>query len=1062
MDIKELISKYKISQVYFCRLTKEIFKEQIINEYKLLPYKNKNKPVIFIGCNYNSDRLLIKNHKSIGIVLWFNEQLNGKKSKSAKNKIFLEEIKNKSNLNNYLITDPTTLQIKSLYENIIEPVEINENQKINIENLTEFKHTDQEYLYDFSIVMAYYNRKEQTLETLKGFEKLYAGKYNFEVIIVDDNSNQENKLNNIINNFTYTINLIEISKEEKGIRSSPIRVFNKGFDNTRSKTIIIQNPECIHIGDILNYVNINMEYDKYISFPCYNSNNYDVNKYIYDNYDKININNIDNLVGEFNEDEKVKNFPRWYQHPTIHNKNFHFCVAISKEYLDILGGFDNLYDDGHCFDDDDLVYKIKEILKLDIDSVTLDNNIGVIHLFHGRSAAVNISGNNDPKINSIFIKYKLNENRFVTIKEHNNIISCPKLFHYYWDDFTKFSYMNLYSLKSSVYYHPDYIHIIWVPINPEKNISWLEFCNKDFNQDKSYKKYIDEIKKINNVRVIYKDITKFIGVNENMSEIHKSDLFRYKIIHRYGGIWSDLDIVYIKSITDIINYDFDTINFLCNNKENRLLYIPIGLLLSKRKSALFQKIFEEALDNYDSTRYQCLGSELLLKIFFRTTGKENAVFLKDYIDEKTNSFDNNKVDIKISENRLIYNSSSGAKNILLDENIYMSLNWSKIEELFIDNIENNNKDINVVGYHWFNGSDKTKEYLIDIQNNYIPKKFNGSIFIEKNKFCNYFDIIKYFDFEIDSWAKFYKNKLNNYINIFKKYKKYENIPVGKYGKNNFSYRIKPIYNELYLIDELTYNDMLFGYIKNKKTRQNIINFLNSGKYIVFFCELFFNENLQTIGNGIHSKEFATLLLKKAKKIFICNTKNINYLVKKNIIHNITYFPPLGYSEINNFIPLEINNKQNIDILFYGNINGSFTYRNNLLNKIKIFSKSKNYNFICKNNLYDEKDNYLKNSKIVLHTPSYENLETFPWAKVVELMCKKIFFIIEENEEMYAQGLEQTIIFYKRNNINDLKEKIKTYINNKELRNQIIEKNFNFIQKKYNLDLLIRNICEYKF
>ena len=41
---------------------------------------------------------------------------------------------------------------------------------------------------EFSIVMAYYNRKVQLLETLRGFEKQYHTKYTFEVIIVDDNS----------------------------------------------------------------------------------------------------------------------------------------------------------------------------------------------------------------------------------------------------------------------------------------------------------------------------------------------------------------------------------------------------------------------------------------------------------------------------------------------------------------------------------------------------------------------------------------------------------------------------------------------------------------------------------------------------------------------------------------------------------------------------------------------------------------------------------------------------------------------------------------------------------
>ena len=53
-------------------------------------------------------------------------------------------------------------------------------------------------MFDISIVMAYLNRKEQTLRTLQGFQQLYANKYNFEVVIVDDNSNQQNKLNEVI------------------------------------------------------------------------------------------------------------------------------------------------------------------------------------------------------------------------------------------------------------------------------------------------------------------------------------------------------------------------------------------------------------------------------------------------------------------------------------------------------------------------------------------------------------------------------------------------------------------------------------------------------------------------------------------------------------------------------------------------------------------------------------------------------------------------------------------------------------------------------------------------
>ena len=66
----------------------------------------------------------------------------------------------------------------------------------------------------------------------------------------------------------------------------------------------------------------NMKYDKYLSFPCYNSNNYGVNKYIIENIHKLNINNIEGITKDFNEDEHVKNWPIWYQHPEKWDKEF--------------------------------------------------------------------------------------------------------------------------------------------------------------------------------------------------------------------------------------------------------------------------------------------------------------------------------------------------------------------------------------------------------------------------------------------------------------------------------------------------------------------------------------------------------------------------------------------------------------------------------------------------------------------------------------------------------------------------------------------------------------------
>ena len=69
----------------------------------------------------------------------------------------------------------------------------------------------------------------------------------------DDNSNDENRLEEEIKQFTFSIKLIVISKEEKGDRINPCIAYNRGFAEATGEIIMIQNPECYHQGDIINH-----------------------------------------------------------------------------------------------------------------------------------------------------------------------------------------------------------------------------------------------------------------------------------------------------------------------------------------------------------------------------------------------------------------------------------------------------------------------------------------------------------------------------------------------------------------------------------------------------------------------------------------------------------------------------------------------------------------------------------------------------------------------------------------------------------------------------------------
>ena len=280
-----------------------------------------------------------------------------------------------------------------------------------------------------SIIIVNYDRFDLLLLTLVTLNT--SSQNNFEVIIIDRSENS-----NIYNiekyDFKFYVNIIKLDKNN---------LCSDILKKCKGKTIVIQNQDCIHFNDNLSYIEKNFKYDDYFIFPCYTSNDIKTNNYIIENFQQFVGSGIQSNPNLFRVDKK-------------------FCTVISKEYLKMLGELPLEYlNDCHC-EDKEMLFNISEILKLNIINIRSSKNVGVIHMYHGTKM--------------------LNNPLFKEIK--NDDICIPKIFHYYWDDFKKFSYMNLYSLKTCIHYHSDYTHIIWCPKYPQKNITWEEDLNAGFSE----------------------------------------------------------------------------------------------------------------------------------------------------------------------------------------------------------------------------------------------------------------------------------------------------------------------------------------------------------------------------------------------------------------------------------------------------------------------------------------------------------------------------------------------------------------------------------------------------
>lgn len=228
-----------------------------------------------------------------------------------------------------------------------------------------------------SIVTTYYNRKSEFYRTLKSIIKSTYS--DFELIAVDDGSSEEHRIEEYLNEFPF-LKIIRIEPDKKWYVNSCIP-FNIGIRASVGNIILLQNPECLHVGDILKYVHDNISETNYITFSTYALD---------EMKSKEMVNYIDNNLEIFLKSQQQKavseNFGSgWYNHSKYRPTYFHFCSAITRKNMILLNGFDERFANGIACEDVDLVERID---RLGLSKIISDE-YSVIHQWHPPSYSAN-------------------------------------------------------------------------------------------------------------------------------------------------------------------------------------------------------------------------------------------------------------------------------------------------------------------------------------------------------------------------------------------------------------------------------------------------------------------------------------------------------------------------------------------------------------------------------------------------------------------------------------------------------------------------------------------------
>ena len=214
-----------------------------------------------------------------------------------------------------------------------------------------------------TIVMTYWNRKPQLINTLRSIEK-YG--HDVKIIIVDDASTNGDDILCLQNDNVRVITM----KNKTWI--NPCIPFNTGFSQVDTEVVILQNAECMHNGDVVGHVLNNIGKNIYLNYSALSISD-SMTKEVSAGGDVADI-----VAPYMDKAFDANSWIGWYNHPKYRDKMYHFCSAIMREDLYDLGGFDERFADGLAYDDDEF---IQRVIKKRMD-VRIIRHPFVVHQFH--------------------------------------------------------------------------------------------------------------------------------------------------------------------------------------------------------------------------------------------------------------------------------------------------------------------------------------------------------------------------------------------------------------------------------------------------------------------------------------------------------------------------------------------------------------------------------------------------------------------------------------------------------------------------------------------------------
>jgi len=235
-----------------------------------------------------------------------------------------------------------------------------------------------------SIVLPYFNRKNLLYNTLESFSKFYRDE-NIEVVIVDDGSSEDQRLEQMVKKYPFDINLIRI---EGNNDVNPCYVYNVGVRHSVGDIIVLSSPETFHTSNMFkvtnNFKELNDKTYLLLSVFCLTDPTL---KLIMEDMNvdfDTKLNHIEGCRNAFYLNLGCHGYPfnndygSWYLHSIYRKSGLNFFSVLSRNLYNKISGFDERFRKGTGCDDEEFRVRVFE----EVDDIFYYDESVAIHVDH--------------------------------------------------------------------------------------------------------------------------------------------------------------------------------------------------------------------------------------------------------------------------------------------------------------------------------------------------------------------------------------------------------------------------------------------------------------------------------------------------------------------------------------------------------------------------------------------------------------------------------------------------------------------------------------------------------